>query len=68
MGFVGCSASVMKNNNSEANAAKTKPPRLKEWSHWKRRCFIGLLCALELAMIAAIIFGITVLWSDLGLS
>lgn len=58
----------MTNKNKEAGASISLPPRLKEWSHWKRRCFIALLCVLELAMIAAIAFGIAVLWGDLDFS
>lgn len=38
-------------------------PALQEWSHWKRRAFVALLCVLELGLIAALVYGASVLWN-----
>jgi hypothetical protein len=51
--------------NGDKNTPLRKHPShaLTEWSNWKRRCFVTLLCLLELAMISAIAYGFAVLWN-----
>jgi hypothetical protein len=51
--------------NGDKNTPLRKHPShaLTEWSNWKRRCFVTLLCLLELAMISAIVYGFAVLWN-----
>lgn len=56
----------MSDDTNHVDAAPIQTlPALQEWSTWKRRAFIALLCVLELAMIAALVYGAAVLWSML---
>jgi hypothetical protein len=45
------------------NTSIQEPPALNEWSNWKRRGFIALLCLLELTMISAVVYGVAALWN-----
>jgi hypothetical protein len=40
-------------------------PAVEEWSNWKRRSFVALLCLLELALVAVLVYGAMVLWKML---
>lgn len=48
---------------NDTNTPIQEPPTLKEWSNWKRRCFIALLCLLELTMISAVVYSVAALWN-----
>lgn len=61
--------SVRRTMNHDRSNADTHSlhasPASREWSNWKRRCFIALLCLLELAMITALVYAVTALWGTL---
>lgn len=48
-------------NSGDATAPGTLPAP-EEWGHWKRRSFVALLCLLELALVASLVYGAIVLW------
>jgi hypothetical protein len=48
-------------HNGDATLLPT-PSAAVEWSRWKRRSFVALLCVLELALITALVYGAIVLW------
>lgn len=51
-------------NNRDASPVQTLPA-LQEWSNWKRRSFVALLCLLEIALVTALVYGVVVLWNML---
>jgi hypothetical protein len=54
---------VMNDDTNSGDA--TEPGTLsaaKEWSNWKRRSFVALLCLLELALVTVLVYGAIVLW------